>query len=94
MEKYTCPICSGKGRISAENRVWKRLMQGYNRKDDSFPCMNCGGQYQFGVPTGQVDLDVFGSPCVHEYKVHKVSGFAIEYVCDRCQDQYVVDALD
>lgn len=94
MERYICPVCSGKGRVTAGNRSWKRFMQGYSQKDDSLPCQNCGGQYQFSVPTGRVNLNESGSPCVHEYKVQKVSGFMIEYVCDRCRDQYVVDTLD
>lgn len=94
MEKHICPQCLGKGRRTAGDLSCKKFMQGYNRFDDSLPCSNCGGQYQFGVPSGFVPLNHQGHPCVHQYVLQTVLGFVIRYKCDFCDDEYVVDTIE
>ena len=51
MEKGICPVCSGSGRVPAEDTKYKNVLAGYDARTDTLECQNCGGQYMFGRPT-------------------------------------------
>ena len=93
MDKGTCPVCSGHGRVPATS-TYKKVMAGYDEKTDTLPCQNCGGQYQWGRPSGEVNIDYSGQPCVHDYSGENVGRCLTEYTCKHCGDRYKIDSGD
>lgn len=93
MEKGTCPVCSGSGRVKA-TATYKHVMAGYDKESDTLPCQNCGGQYMYGTPRGVVNMDYSGQPCVHEYVGKNVGRCLTEYTCKHCGDRYQIDSGD
>jgi transcription elongation factor Elf1 len=93
MEKGTCPVCSGHGRVKATS-TYKHVMAGYDKESDTLPCQNCGGQYQWGRPSGEVNMDYSGQPCVHHYSGKNVGRCLTEYTCNHCGDRYQIDSGD
>ena len=81
MAKGTCPVCNGTGRV-----MTKAL-----RTEE---CRNCGGQYMFGSPTGQVNLREDGTPCKHEYRGNNIGRCLNRYTCIHCGDGYTIDSGD
>jgi hypothetical protein len=96
MEKGTCPVCNGSGRaavpISMER--YKNVITGYDKDTDTLPCTNCGGQYMFGSPKGQVRLNRDGEPCHHKYSSQTVGRCLTEYTCSECGDRFQIDSGD
>ena len=95
MNKGTCPTCNGTTRVPYNlDPSWKRVIAGYDEATDSLPCSNCGGQYQWGRPTGQVNLREDGTPCAHIYKGRNAGRCLTEYTCIHCSDRYTIDSGD
>ena len=94
MNRGTCPICNGSGRIPAGDYKWKSVVAGYNKETDTLKCSNCGGQYMFGAPTGQVRLNKQGEPCYHSYTSKTVGRCLTEYTCQHCDESYQIDSSD
>ena len=92
--KGTCPVCNGSGRLAAGDTRYKTVMAGYDAMADTLPCHNCGGQYMFGKPTGEVRLREDGTPCTHSYKSATVGRCLTEYTCEHCGDRYQIDSSD
>lgn len=94
MNKGTCPVCNGSGRRPAGDYKYKNVVAGYDPATDTLACTNCGGQYMFGNPTGQVRLREDGTPCKHEYSSQTVGRCLTEYTCKHCGDRYQIDSGD
>lgn len=94
MEKGTCPVCSGTTRVPAGDNKYKNVIAGYNKETDTFPCTNCGGQYMWGRPTGEVQLNKDGVPCTHQYVSKNVGRCLTEYFCVNCSDRHQIDSGD
>ena len=94
MEKGTCPVCNGSGRVAAGDNKYKHVIAGYDKETDTFGCTNCGGQYMFGRPTGEVRLNQSGVPCTHKYTSKTVGRCLTEYTCSECGDRYQIDSGD
>lgn len=94
MEKGTCPVCSGSGRVPAGDNKYKNVIAGYDSNTDTFGCTNCGGQYMFGRPTGEVCLNKDGVPCTHQYVSKSVGRCLTEYFCVWCADRHTIDSGD
>lgn len=95
-----CPVCNGTGHMPCTNESTRNYGKqygwyGYREEDDTVTCNNCGGQYQWGTPTGQVKLNKQGTPCIHDYE-----GSAgpyrctTNYDCVHCGDHYMIDSGD
>jgi len=90
-----CPVCNGTGRTPAGDSQYKTIIAGYNKIDDTFACINCGGQYMYGKNTGQVFLRKDNNlPCVHEYKGENLGRCYNGYTCQHCGDYFTVDSGD
>jgi hypothetical protein len=94
MLKCVCPVCNGSGRISAGDNKYKSVIAGYDKETDTLPCRNCGGQYMYGSPSGEVNARPDGSACVHEYTSKTVGRCLTEYTCVHCGDRYQIDSGD
>lgn len=94
MEHGTCPVCNGSGRVPAGDNKYKHVIAGYDKATDTFACTNCGGQYMYGSPKGQVRLRPDGTPCKHEYTSKTVGRCLTEYTCRHCGDRYQIDSGD
>jgi hypothetical protein len=94
MLKCVCPVCNGSGRISAGDNKYKSVIAGYDKETDTLPCRNCGGQYMFGSPKGEVRARPDGSACTHEYTSKTVGRCLTEYTCVHCGDRYQIDSGD
>ena len=94
MEQGTCPVCNGSGRVPAGNHRYKEVISGYDKNTDTFGCLNCGGQYMFGRPTGQVRLNNAGQPCTHTYESSNAGRCLTNYKCIHCGDRYQIDSGD
>lgn len=94
MEYGTCPVCNGSGRKPAGDYKYKHVIAGYDKESDTLPCTNCGGQYMFGSPKGQVRLNRDGVPCTHSYSSKTVGRCLTEYTCSECGDRYQIDSGD
>jgi len=92
MEYGVCPVCNGSTRVPAEG-PFKTVVYGYDQATDTFPCNNCGNQYMFGTPTGQVRLNKNGVPCTHNYEgwTKGNSTTLSEFTCLECGDKFEVD---
>ena len=91
-----CPCCNGTGRVPVSDNMqkYKNMMSGYDRESDTFACKNCGGQYQFGKPTGEVKLNKDGVPCTHSYTGRNAGRCYTEYTCIHCEDRHSIDSGD
>lgn len=94
MEYGTCPVCNGSGRVPAGDNKYKHVIAGYDKATDTFGCTNCGGQYMFGRPTGEVRLREDGTPCEHKYVSKNVGRCLTEYLCIHCGDRHQIDSGD
>lgn len=96
MNKGTCPVCNGSGRVpvSPEQERYKHVYAGYDKATDTLRCTNCGGQYMYGRPTGEVRLNKAGEPCKHSYSSKTVGRCLTEYTCSECGDRYEIDSGD
>ena len=94
MEYGTCPVCNGSGRVPAGDNKYKHVIAGYDRDTDTFGCTNCGGQYMWGQPKGQVRLNRDGVPCTHRYTSRTVGRCLTEYTCTECGDRHQIDSGD
>ena len=90
----TCPVCNGSGRKQAYDSPYKSVLAGYDEQTDTLPCTNCGGQYMYGRPTGQVRLNKDGEPCTHKYVSKSVGRCLTEYFCVWCADRHTIDSGD
>ena len=90
----TCPVCSGSGRVPAGDDPYKKIMYSYDETTDTLACCNCGGQYQWGRPTGKVRLRDDGTPCIHQYTSRIVGRCLTQYCCIHCDDIYEIDSGD
>jgi len=94
MLKGTCPVCNGTTRVPAGDNKYKHVISGYDQATDTFACSNCGGQYMFGRPTGEVRLNKAGEPCSHLYVSKNVGRCLTEYLCVHCGDRHQIDSGD
>jgi hypothetical protein len=92
--KGVCPVCNGTCRVPAGFGRYKDIIAGYDRETDTFECSNCGGQYMFGTPRGEVLLNKEGQPCHHSYKSQTVGRCLTQYTCVHCDDSYKIDSGD
>lgn len=94
----TCPVCNGSKRVPASGEH-RHIVYGYDRETDTFPCCNCGDQYQMGGgPKGVVALRPDGTPCTHAYQEtgperRRMYGWH-EYTCQHCGDRHSIDSGD
>lgn len=97
-EMGTCPVCTGTMRmpVPAANRRYAEQYGWweYSKEDDCITCGNCGGQYQFGKPTGKVHLRPDMSPCVHTYVGANIGRCLTRHTCTHCGDTYDIDSSD
>lgn len=94
MSKGICPVCDGTGRVAAGDYKYKNVVSGYDTETDTLKCTNCGGQYMFGSPKGEVNLRPDGTPCTHSYTSKTVGRCLTEYTCEHCGDRYQIDSGD
>jgi hypothetical protein len=92
IKKVICPCCNGSKRVPAGDVKYKSVIAGYDAASDTFECTNCGGQYMYGRPTGEVNIDKNGNACVHSYKSNKIGRCLTEYICEHCGDKYHIDS--
>jgi hypothetical protein len=94
MLKCVCPVCNGSGRKPAGDYAYKNVIAGYDKETDTLPCTNCGGQYMYGTPRGEVRARADGTPCTHEYTSKTVGRCLTQYICKHCGDSYQIDSGD
>lgn len=89
-------MCDGSGRVPVPESMerYKNVIAGYDSATDTFDCTNCGAQYMFGRPTGEVRLNRDGAPCLHKYTSKTVGRCLTEYTCEHCGDRYQIDSGD
>jgi hypothetical protein len=94
-----CPVCNGTTQMPCPDELRNMAMQygwwNYNVEKDTIACRNCGGQYQFGKPTGLVPMDDEGKPCEHNYAASAGQWrCTTNYSCALCGDQFMIDSGD
>ena len=89
-----CPCCLGTGRVPAGDYKYKHVIAGYDLQTDTLACTNCGGQYMYGQPRGEVRLRADGTPCKHEYTSSNAGRCLTNYECKHCGDRYQIDSGD
>ena len=93
-----CPVCNGTGHMPCPDNLrsygTSNGWYGYRVEDDTVDCRNCGAQYMFSKPTGQVRLNKDGVPCVHEYTGALAGRCYHRYTCKHCGDVYHIDSGD
>lgn len=98
MTNGICPICNGTGHKPCTDNLReygaKSGWYGYRASDDTVRCDNCGGQYMYGTPTGQVKLRADGTPCTHRYNSEKIGNCLHRSTCKHCGDSYTIDSGD
>mgnify|MGYP003351192026 CR=1 FL=1 len=98
MTKGICPVCNGSGHRPCPDNLRdygvKYGWYNYRAEDDTVTCNNCGGQYMFGQPTGEVPLRSEGTPCKHEYTSATVGRCLTRYTCKHCKSSYEIDSGD
>lgn len=94
--KGTCPVCNGTMRVSVkpEQERYCSIYAGYDKETHTLGCGNCGSQYMFGRPTGEVKLRPDGTPCTHEYVSKTVGRCYHRSECIHCGDAYHIDSGD
>ena len=57
-------------------------------------CNNCGGQYMYSNPKGEVPLRPDGTPCLHEYTQAMTTTFRSlhKFNCKHCHDSFTIDS--
>jgi hypothetical protein len=94
-ETGTCPVCNGSGRVPADHSPYNSIIAGYDKVTNTHCCTNCGGQYQWGSPKGQVMLRKDNNePCVHEYVGTNAGRCLTSYNCKHCGDYFQIDSGD
>lgn len=94
-----CPVCNGSKRMPCPDAFRKYGQKngwyGYDAKDDTVDCNNCGAQYMNGRPTGRVLCRLDGEPCKHEYS-SKPGPWrcTTSYTCKHCKEVYMIDSGD
>ncbi len=96
MIKGICPVCGGTCRVPVpeDAQEYKKVIAGYDKVTDTFPCSNCGGQYMMSHPTGEVPLRPDGTPCKHEYTSETVRNCYHKHICKHCGDTHFIDSGD
>ena len=97
IQRGVCPVCNGTKRMSVPdyNRPYvKNGWWGYSAEDDKMDCGNCGSQYMYGRPSGEVRLNKEGNPCHHKYTSRTVGRCLTQYTCADCGDSYQIDSGD
>ena len=96
MNKGVCPVCNGSGRMPLSDfaQRFKHVLAGYDAETDTLRCDNCGGQYMYGRPTGEVRLREDGTPCKHVYESKTIGRCLTKYTCIHCADSYDIDSGD
>jgi len=94
MTKGPCPVCQGNKRVPAGDHKYKHVMAGYDPTTDTLECRNCGGQYMWGGPRGEVPLNRDGIPCTHLYDSATVGRCLTQYTCRHCGDTHTIDSGD
>ena len=62
---------------------------------DKTDCHNCGGQYMYGMPKGEVPLRPDGTPCLHDYAHSLLNRRTLhKYTCEYCFDSFTIDSGD
>ena len=89
-----CPACNGRKRRDAHGVSYKHVLAGYDQISDTLPCHNCGAQYMYGEPSGEVRLRPDGTACLHEYHGATVGRCLTRYTCAHCADSYQIDSGD
>ena len=89
-----CPVCNGTGRVAAGDYKYKHVVAGYDKETDTLKCNNCGGQYMYGTPRGEVRLNKEGVPCTHKYTSQNVGRCLTQYTFSECGDSYQIDTGD
>jgi hypothetical protein len=86
-----CPVCNGTKEVPLSDKE-----KGYSWYKDKAHrgCHNCGEQYMYGTPRGEVRLDKEGVPCTHKYTSRNVGRCLTEYSCEHCGDNYQIDSGD
>ena len=96
MERGVCPVCNGSGRVPVPESMerYKNVIAGFDKETNTLSCTNCGGQYQWSKPTGEVRLNREGVPCTHSYASQTVGRCLTQYTCRHCGDSYQIDSGD
>jgi uncharacterized protein YbaR (Trm112 family) len=96
MKTGICPVCNGTKRqlVSADQQKYKHVYSGYDKETDTLPCSNCGAQYMYGSPRGEVKLNKDEVPCTHSYSSKSVGRCLTQYTCQHCGDSYQIDSGD
>lgn len=91
-----CPVCNGTCRVPVPESMerYKNVIAGYDKETNTLQCTNCGGQYMYGRPTGEVHLRSDGTPCTHEYTSQTVGRCLTRYTCKHCKSSYEIDSGD
>lgn len=91
MNTGTCPVCNGTKEVALTEIEQK---YSWNKGKTHRACTNCGGQYMYGSPRGEVKLRPDGTPCTHNYTSKTVGRCLTEYTCKHCGDSYQIDSGD
>ena len=86
-----CPVCNGTCQVELTNEEKTRS---WNKDKTHRPCHNCGGQYMYGSPKGEVRLNTEGVPCKHHYTSQSDGRCLTGYTCNHCGDRYQIDSGD
>ena len=87
-----CPVCEGTKVVPLTEEEKK---YSWNKDVVIQDCRNCGGQYQFGRPTGIVHNNGRAKPCTHNYRnIYSTNRGINRYQCLECGDQYTIDSGD
>jgi hypothetical protein len=87
-----CPVCNGTMQVVLTE---KEKSYSWNKDKTHRDCHNCGGQYQWGSPKGEVRLRKDNNePCVHSYIQKNLGRCYNGYTCVHCDDYYTVDSSD
>ena len=79
---------------TSEQEKYCSIYAGYDKQTHTLGCGNCGSQYMFGRPTGEVKLRPDGTPCTHEYVSKTVGKCYHRSECIHCGDAYHIDSGD
>jgi len=96
-ETGICPVCNGTCTVTITRPVWDSKTRNRVNTPTIVPCTNCGGQYMFGTPRGNVPLNKQGQPCKHSYTQpgpgYRSSTYSVTY-CEHCDDPLSIDSGD
>ena len=86
-----CPVCNGTCQVELTDEEKTRS---WNKDKTHRNCHNCGGQYMYGSPKGEVRLNTEGVPCKHSYTSQSDGRCLTGYTCKHCGDRYQIDSGD